>query len=176
MHLAWCLLGAFAIANGAAIEKPYSPDAQSSPQATPIVEVIQGFPVETVDEYEIRDGIVARAAPAIVQSIGRYSYVGCYTDGTLPSRRALRAKATQNSAMTIEFCASFCAGYYWFGTEIGNQCKLFRSLCQTSIDKNYRLVRVCRRERQQTDIFRLHNDLQRKFFAILWRRFAAADV
>lgn len=60
------------------------------------------------------------AGPAIVPSVGSYNYSGCYTEAT--GARALAAKATANTDMTLETCASFCSGYTYFGLEYGSEC------------------------------------------------------
>ena len=49
---------------------------------------------------------------------GGYQYIGCYIDDS--SSRTLSAKSTSdNYAMTLETCASFCQGYGYFGIESG---------------------------------------------------------
>lgn len=62
-----------------------------------------------------------QTGPAIVQSVGAYSYVGCYTEST--TGRALNLKTYANNSMTVESCATFCTGYSWFGVEYARECK-----------------------------------------------------
>jgi iron transport multicopper oxidase len=62
-----------------------------------------------------------QTGPAIVQSVGAYSYVGCYTEST--TGRALNLKTYADDSMTVEICASTCAGYVWFGLEYHRECK-----------------------------------------------------
>ncbi|EKD12599.1 copper radical oxidase [Drepanopeziza brunnea f. sp. 'multigermtubi' MB_m1] len=49
-----------------------------------------------------------------------WTYYGCQTEGT--NVRALAAKSTAYDTMTLESCASDCAGYTYFGTEYGREC------------------------------------------------------
>ena len=62
----------------------------------------------------------SQTGPAIVKTLGTYSYVGCYTEAT--KGRALSQKSFANDSMTIEACASTCAGYAWFGIEYRREC------------------------------------------------------
>ena len=58
--------------------------------------------------------------PSGVLSVGNYSYVGCYTEAT--NMRALTGNAYYNNALTVEMCASVCAGFSWFGVEYSREC------------------------------------------------------
>ena len=69
--------------------------------------------------------------PGVVKSVGDYNYTGCYTEGT--SGRALSAKNLATSDMTIEYCASNCTGYTYFGVEFGNECYCGNSLGAGSV-------------------------------------------
>ncbi|CAK3895299.1 hypothetical protein AC578_1337 [Lecanosticta acicola] len=60
------------------------------------------------------------AVPGTPETIGDYYYVSCYTEATIG--RALPAKGTSSNSMTLEFCASFCSGYQYFGTEYSSEC------------------------------------------------------
>lgn len=60
------------------------------------------------------------SAPGTPQTIGGFNYTACYTEGT--SGRALADKATSGNSMTLEYCASYCTGYQYFGTEYGAEC------------------------------------------------------
>lgn len=50
-----------------------------------------------------------------------WTYYGCQTEGT--NGRALSGKSTAYDTMTLESCASDCAGYTYFGTEYGRECE-----------------------------------------------------
>ena len=63
------------------------------------------------------------AQPSDPATVGSYNFTGCYTDNT--GGRALTAKSTSGSSMTIESCASYCSGYTYFGTEFADECELF---------------------------------------------------
>ncbi|CAL3964329.1 unnamed protein product [Diplocarpon coronariae] len=61
-----------------------------------------------------------QTGPAIIKIVGEYSYVGCYTEST--KGRALSQKSLAADSMTVEVCASTCAGYAWFGIEYHREC------------------------------------------------------
>ncbi|KAG4437998.1 hypothetical protein IFR05_006499 [Cadophora sp. M221] len=52
-----------------------------------------------------------QTGPAIVRTIGSYSYAGCYTEST--KGRALSLKSFADDTMTVEICASTCTGLLW---------------------------------------------------------------
>jgi len=52
--------------------------------------------------------------------VSGWTYYGCQTEAT--SSRALASKATAYDTMTLESCASDCAGYTYFGAEYGREC------------------------------------------------------
>jgi hypothetical protein len=54
-------------------------------------------------------------------AVSGWTYYGCYTEGT--NARALASKSTAYDTMTLESCASDCAGYTYFGVEYGRECK-----------------------------------------------------
>ncbi|KAK6076275.1 glyoxal oxidase precursor [Seiridium cupressi] len=58
--------------------------------------------------------------PGTPETVGGFYYTSCYTEAT--SGRALAGKATSSNAMSLEYCASFCASYQYFGTEYGAEC------------------------------------------------------
>jgi hypothetical protein len=60
------------------------------------------------------------ASGAMAQVVGSYSYVGCVSD--IPTR-LLTASHTADDTMTLESCASHCAGYQYFGTEYMRECE-----------------------------------------------------
>lgn len=65
--------------------------------------------------------------PATVTKLGGYSYLGCYSEGT--NVRAINDLANPIAAdsVSIESCASACAGYKYFGVEYSQECKVFLS-------------------------------------------------
>lgn len=60
---------------------------------------------------------VGPSAPA---NVGAFSYIGCYNESS--SGRTFGAISTSNAAMTIDYCASYCASYKYFGVEYSTQC------------------------------------------------------
>jgi len=67
----------------------------------------------------------ATATPTLThkQTVGAYSYLGCYTEAT--NIRALSSASFYNyTGMTIEQCSSDCSGYSYFGVEYGGECEL----------------------------------------------------
>lgn len=61
------------------------------------------------------------ALPTAVASAGKFTSLGCWTDS--PESRALFAAAAYSETiMTIEYCASYCASYIYFGTERAFNC------------------------------------------------------
>lgn len=55
-------------------------------------------------------------------TVGGYTFQGCYTEGN--GVRALSGGAFYDYAgMTLEKCASNCAGFSYFGVEYGGECK-----------------------------------------------------
>ncbi|KAF1988457.1 class II peroxidase [Aulographum hederae CBS 113979] len=63
-------------------------------------------------------------------SLADYTYQGCYSDST--ASRSLSSKATQSNSLTYASCASFCAGYSFFGVEYGSECYCGNSLSTAS--------------------------------------------
>ncbi|KAI1169114.1 hypothetical protein F5B18DRAFT_9053 [Nemania serpens] len=60
------------------------------------------------------------AGPSQPLEVGDYSWYGCQTEGT--GVRALASKILVNDTMSLEVCATFCAGFTYFGTEYGDEC------------------------------------------------------
>lgn len=54
-------------------------------------------------------------------TVGKYSLVGCQTEGT--GVRALAGAATASDDMTLDMCASFCTDFAYFGAEYGRECE-----------------------------------------------------
>lgn len=59
-------------------------------------------------------------------TVAGYELVSCWTEGT--GVRALSASTYSDDSMTLESCASFCAGYRYFGAEYGRECESTRNL------------------------------------------------
>jgi hypothetical protein len=51
---------------------------------------------------------------------GAYTYVDCHTDSV--AARALNGMGAQGSMMTVEYCASVCAGFNYMAVEYGGEC------------------------------------------------------
>ncbi|KAK5990459.1 WSC domain-containing protein [Cladobotryum mycophilum] len=64
-------------------------------------------------------------------TIGQFQWYGCYTEGT--NTRALNSKTYADDGMTLETCASFCAGYTYFGVEYSRECYCGNSLSAGSV-------------------------------------------
>lgn len=58
--------------------------------------------------------------PIVVQSVGSYSYMGCYTEAT--NGRALNSLSKAAASISVDTCASYCSAYTYFGVEYGNEC------------------------------------------------------
>ncbi|KAF4304114.1 wsc-domain-containing protein [Botryosphaeria dothidea] len=69
--------------------------------------------------------------PVSPTQVGSYSLLGCYSEAT--SGRALSAKSTSKTDMTVENCASFCAGYTYFGVEYGAECYCGNTVACSSV-------------------------------------------
>ena len=79
-------------------------------------------------------GNTGGAAPvslAIPATIGAFSYVGCYTEGS--AGRALGASNINSASMTLEFCATQMQAYSFFGVEYGQECYGGNTLGQGSV-------------------------------------------
>ncbi|KAK2065617.1 WSC domain-containing protein [Colletotrichum caudatum] len=70
------------------------------------------------------------ATLAHINVIGKYSLVGCQTEGD--GSRALQAAQTASDDMTLDKCAAFCSDYTFFGTEYGRECYCGNELQSTS--------------------------------------------
>ncbi|KAL8670348.1 MAG: hypothetical protein Q9168_005106 [Polycauliona sp. 1 TL-2023] len=60
--------------------------------------------------------------PSNAASIGAWSYLGCYTEGT--NGRALSGKLNPvaGATLTNELCAAACTGFTYFGSEYSGEC------------------------------------------------------
>ncbi|KAH7419006.1 hypothetical protein BKA64DRAFT_633711 [Cadophora sp. MPI-SDFR-AT-0126] len=73
-----------------------------------------------------------QGTPAIKPTIGAYSYLGCQTEAT--GVRALNGGFFFNeTAMTLETCASNCAGFKYWGVEYGAECYCGNTLQDGSV-------------------------------------------
>jgi hypothetical protein len=61
------------------------------------------------------------SGPMVLKTAGAYTYVDCHTDSVVA--RALTGAGAQGSMMTIEYCASICAGFTYMAAEYGGECK-----------------------------------------------------
>jgi hypothetical protein len=69
---------------------------------------------------------------AVKPTVGDYTFVGCQTEAT--GSRALSGKDVYaDDAMTLELCATYCAGFTYFGTEYGRECYCGNSLNTGSV-------------------------------------------
>ncbi|KAK6393348.1 hypothetical protein LTR65_002639 [Meristemomyces frigidus] len=65
---------------------------------------------------------VVNSAPGTPETVDKaFTYINCYTEAT-GGARALADKATSGSFVTLEYCANFCTGYQYFGTEYSDEC------------------------------------------------------
>lgn len=71
------------------------------------------------------------AGPALVSTAGAFVYQGCYTEGT--NSRALSATATASRNMSVESCATFCAGYSYMGVEYSSECYCANKISDGSV-------------------------------------------
>ncbi|KAK3944151.1 WSC domain-containing protein [Diplogelasinospora grovesii] len=63
---------------------------------------------------------VVAATPSNLASVGGYSFVDCHTDAV--AARTLQGSSIQSATMTVEYCASYCAGFTYFGVEYSAEC------------------------------------------------------
>jgi len=69
-------------------------------------------------------------APVIPPTIGNYTYQGCLIDP--PGSHVLNAISTSSNNMSLEFCASYCSSYQYFGTEYARECYCGNSIAGTN--------------------------------------------
>ncbi|KKY27503.1 putative wsc domain-containing protein [Phaeomoniella chlamydospora] len=74
--------------------------------------------------------------PITVQSVGLWSYIGCYSEGT--SSRALSGLADPIAAADndVEACTIACAGYTYAGVEYSGECYCGDSLAEGSTQQD----------------------------------------
>ncbi|KAL8370699.1 hypothetical protein RB595_000861 [Gaeumannomyces hyphopodioides] len=70
-------------------------------------------------------------APSQPANIGAYTWYGCQTEAT--GARALGALTRADDLMTLEMCASVCAGYTYFGVEYARECYCGNSFAAGSL-------------------------------------------
>jgi hypothetical protein len=83
--------------------------------------------------------------PVVVRTAGAYTYVDCHTDSV--TARALTGTDAQGSMMTVEYCASVCAGSTYMAVEYGGECEPLKALSVNSLTF-YRLLRKHFEQRQ----------------------------
>jgi hypothetical protein len=62
----------------------------------------------------------APSGPIQPQNVGGYSFMSCMTEAN--GMRALSQNGYADDKMTLESCATFCAGYTYWGTEYAREC------------------------------------------------------
>lgn len=72
----------------------------------------------------------AAPTPAIKPTVGGYTRVSCWTEGT--GVRALSGASFAYDGMTLESCMSNCTGFDYWGTEYGRECYCGSSLHSSS--------------------------------------------
>jgi hypothetical protein len=78
-----------------------------------------------------RLSIFSNGAPYVLppsstpETVGNFTFSNCYTD---TSPRTLSGKSSSGSFMTLDYCADFCSGYKYFGTEYGAECYCSNSI------------------------------------------------
>jgi hypothetical protein len=60
------------------------------------------------------------SGPSQSDIIGGYAFDGCVTDSV--ALRTLSGRLLRSDTMTLETCATFCAGSTYFGAEFGTEC------------------------------------------------------
>ncbi|PHH62812.1 hypothetical protein CDD81_6704 [Ophiocordyceps australis] len=69
--------------------------------------------------------------PATKDTVGPFSWQGCWTEAT--DGRALADDAMASDDMTLEACARFCNDFVFFGAEYGRECYCGNSLHEGSV-------------------------------------------
>ncbi|KAK8127746.1 hypothetical protein PG984_008854 [Apiospora sp. TS-2023a] len=77
-------------------------------------------PVTTTAPTSTPAAPAAPAGPSVVQQAGTFAYSRCVTEAT--NGRALSGLSYYNDTLTVEMCASVCAGYPMMGVEYGREC------------------------------------------------------
>lgn len=80
----------------------------------PLVTCGAGFRIEV---YNITGYVPVVKGPA---SLPEAPYLGCFEDS---GSRVLPGRALTSPSMTAAVCAEHCAGFKYFGTEFGSECK-----------------------------------------------------
>jgi hypothetical protein len=76
-------------------------------------------------------------------TVGNYAWIGCYTD-TIGSRTLIATSEVNHNIMTVKICASFCAGYKYFGVEF-SKTHLINVSNSTNFHRRRKLLRQYRR-------------------------------
>ncbi|EDO03017.1 hypothetical protein SS1G_05494 [Sclerotinia sclerotiorum 1980 UF-70] len=94
--------------------------ASTSTQNSTTTSTITATSTTTSTSISTTSVVPTSTGPVIIQIIGSYSFVGCYTEAT--TGRALSGKSYTNDSMTIESCYAFCSAFAWFGLEYRREC------------------------------------------------------
>ncbi|EMC94328.1 hypothetical protein BAUCODRAFT_74018, partial [Baudoinia panamericana UAMH 10762] len=75
---------------------------------------------------------IIAAAPSTPEVVNKdFYFVNCYTEAT--TGRTLGAASTSGLSLTLEYCASSCSAYQYFGVEYGDECYCGNSLAGGSV-------------------------------------------
>ncbi|KAJ9148434.1 WSC domain-containing protein [Pleurostoma richardsiae] len=95
---------------------------------------ISSMPTATATS-SVSSSTVSSAVPTgtlgVKPTVGKYSFVGCWTEGT--GVRALSSNSYADDGMTLESCAAFCSTYKYFATEYGRECYCGDALADSSV-------------------------------------------
>lgn len=72
-------------------------------------------------------GASSTVVASALASTGAYNFVSCAVEPFQNGAGAVRAfnngiSTSNNTAMTVEYCANYCSGYNYFGVEYGDEC------------------------------------------------------
>jgi hypothetical protein len=84
-----------------------SSTSQSPSQSTNLPTLISSS-IATLPTFMSSTTASTPTGPVVVGTAGAYTYVRCYANST--AARALTGTGAQGSMMTVEYCASVCAG------------------------------------------------------------------
>ena len=107
----------------------YNASLASASSAVPIVTGLSNIAISSnvsVTSMSLSTVASTPTSPVHVQTVGSYVYQGCWNDTQQNSNtRTLGAFAYFNTTgMTVELCATQCAGYAWMGVEYGQEWRV----------------------------------------------------
>jgi hypothetical protein len=80
-------------------------------------------PSSTVSTSSATTMSTSTVSSPVSTALSAYTYIGCQTDNV--NARTINAKSqAPNYGLTVEICATFCAGYTYFGVEYAQECML----------------------------------------------------